>query len=381
MQLETYQYLSDTGWDRPLNEHLDSPNTLVVVFGSSNIDDIQTGLDDILKTFPNSVVVGCSTAGEIFQDKVSDQSLSVAVTQFAHTKLKAVDSAFDSVEESFFAGQDLVNDLDATDLRAVLILSEGLSVNGSRLIEAFNPLSNRGVVVTGGLAGDGSRFEKTWTLINGHTEKNHVCAVGLYGDAIRISHGSQGGWEIMQSELTVTHAINNVLYELNDEPALEVYKKFMGDDASGLPSSGLRYPLALVDDRAEDGYTVRTILAVDEEEESITFAGNIPNQAKANLMSANFSNLIEGAKIAARDAMVNSDQNLPVLCIAISCVGRRLVLGEESNKELEAVLNNLPASSQQVGFYSYGEISPMVSGRCELHNQTMTLTLITELEH
>ncbi|MFZ8990538.1 MAG: FIST signal transduction protein, partial [Pseudohongiellaceae bacterium] len=345
MQLETYQYLSGGGWNSPLNEQLDTPSTLVLVFGSPNVRDIEMALGDVSRTFQQSVVMGCSTAGEIFHDLVCDHSLSVAVACFAHTRLKAAGSAIASSEESFFAGQSLVKDLDAPDLRGVIILSEGLVVNGSKLIEAFSPLAERGVVVTGGLAGDGSRFDQTWTLCNENATRNHVCAVGLYGDAIQISHGSRGGWDIMQSELTVTHAIGNVLYEINDEPALEVYKRLMGDEAAGLPSSGLRYPLALVDDEAEDGYTVRTILAIDEVEQSITFASEIPDEAKAHLMSANFSRLVEGARMAAHDATTDRDQNVPVLSIAISCLGRRLVLGEGCNEELQTVLNTLPANS------------------------------------
>jgi hypothetical protein len=59
-------------------------------------------------------------------------------------------------------------------------------------------------------------------------------------------------------------------------------------------------------------------------------------------------------------------------------VGRRLVLGSRTEEEIEATLEVLPKGTQQIGFYSYGEISPYTAGTCDLHNQTMTLTTLSE---
>jgi hypothetical protein len=229
------------------------------------------------------------------------------------------------------------------------------------------------VVVTGGLAGDGDRFERTWVLFANDCTDHAVAAVGLYGAHVDVGHGSRGGWDIFGPQRRITRSEGNVLYELDGRPALELYKHYLGDRASGLPATALLFPLALKGSGEE--LIVRTVLAVDEEAQSMVFAGDVPEGALAQLMRANFDRLIEAASTAARDAMAGG----PTLSVAISCVGRRLILGERTEEELEATLGSLPEGSRQIGFYSYGEISPLVSaGSCTLHNQTMTLTTIRE---
>ena len=206
---------------------------------------------------------------------------------------------------------------------------------------------------------------------------NLVCAAGLYGERLSIGHGSRGGWDNFGPERLVTRAHANVLYELDGRPALELYKEYLGDLASGLPATGLLFPLALRTHADDDKSLVRTILAVDEATQSMTFAGDVPTGSLVRLMRANFDRLIDGASAAA--ALAARPDEGETLAIAISCVGRRLVLGERAEEEIEATLEALPAGTRQVGFYSYGEISPYGQGSCDLHNQTMTLTTIREL--
>ena len=177
-------------------------------------------------------------------------------------------------------------------------------------------------------------------------------------------------------ERLVTKSEGNVLYELDGQPALRLYKEYLGELASDLPASGLLFPLALRSD-GDDKELVRTILAVDDERESLTFAGEIPIGHRAKLMQASFERLLDGAEGAAEYALERTSHNAR-LSIAISCVGRRLVMGERAEDELEATLHVLPPGISQIGFYSYGEISPFLEGSCDLHNQTMTLTTIGE---
>lgn len=377
MKFSTYLFSPSEGWNQPLDKGLDSVSTLVFTFGGSDRETLQDGLDALQKTYPQSVHIGCSTAGEIYGEIVHDDTLSVAVMCLEHGRVRQKSLPVSSVDDSIFIGRELAEKLLDDDLKAVFVLSDGLLVNGSKLVEGFMDVLPANIVVTGGLAGDGSRFESTWILGESGLHKAQVSAVGLYGDRIRVQHGSRGGWDVLQSELRVTHAIGNVLYELDERSALDVYKEHMGDQADQLPASGLLFPLAIKNERASDGYTVRTILAVDEDEESITFAGNIPEGRKVQLMHANFEGVVNGASSAAELA-TQSLNGEPVLGIAISCVGRRLVLAEQTPRELRATAAHYPPGSAQVGFYSYGEISPLASGRCDLHNQTMTLTLFSE---
>ncbi|HSS96469.1 MAG TPA: FIST C-terminal domain-containing protein, partial [Terriglobales bacterium] len=208
-----------------------------------------------------------------------------------------------------------------------------------------------------------------------------VSAVGFYGEHIRVGHGSKGGWDVFGPQRQVTKSVGNVLYELDGRPALDLYKEYLGELVSGLPSSAMLFPLALSVDQDNQKSIVRTILGVDEKTKSLTFAGDIPKGYYAQLMKANFDRLIDGASEAASMTGIgrNKQAETPILSVAISCVGRRLVLGERTEEELEATLEVLPEGVKQVGFYSYGEISPYASGTCDLHNQTMTLTTLQEI--
>jgi len=250
-------------------------------------------------------------------------------------------------------------------------------LNGSELVSGLNSINNTNIIITGGLAADGAQFKKTWSIINGEIFSNKIAAVGFYGDAVRIGHGSKGGWNIFGPERRITRAKNNILYELDGKPALDLYKEYLGEKASGLPATGLLFPLAIRRD-INAPQVVRTILSVDEADRSLTFAGDMPVGYLAQLMRANFDRLIGGATEAGELALKSIQNQSPPVLIAISCVGRRLLLGERTEEETESVLEIFPPKTQQIGFYSYGELSPHLKGDCELHNQTMTLTTITE---
>jgi len=258
------------------------------------------------------------------------------------------------------------------------VLSDGLAVNGTELVKGFNDALPTNVVVTGGLAGDGSAFKRTWVIYNGSLLKNAICAIGLYGKQLTVGHGSKGGWDTFGPERRITRSKGNVLYELDGKPALALYKEYLGDRAKDLPASGLLFPLMIREDANSDKQLVRTILAIDEDKQSLTFAGDIPMGHLAKLMRANFDRLVTGANDAAVLASSEIAGKDPTLAIAISCVGRRLLLGERIEEETEATLEIFPKGTVQVGFYSYGELSPYATGACDLHNQTMTLTTYAE---
>ena len=379
MQLETLSYSRSKGWCPAPPRSLDSSRTLVIVFGAPGYRSTEAPIRDLYAAFPSSRIVGCSTAGEIHGSTLADDTLAVAVARFDHSDIETAAAAVTGPDESFEAGTKLAQMLDDEDLRSILVLSDGLNVNGSELVRGLNANLESSVVVTGGLAGDGDRFKDTWVLDRDGRASQRVCAVGFYGDRIRVGHGSKGGWDIFGPERLVTRSKGNVLYELDGKPALALYKRYLGDRAAGLPATALLFPLALRASTSDPKTLVRTVLAVDESAQSMTFAGDVPEGHRAQLMRANFDRLIGGAAEAALHTRhTTAASESATLAIAISCVGRRLILGERTEEELEAVLHDLPRGTRQIGFYSYGEISPYASGYCDLHNQTMTLTTIQE---
>lgn len=380
MKLETFTHIAKQGWSVDRLPELDSDKTLVVVFGAPEEGDHDRAFADLAGAYPRSRIVGCSTAGEIFGTRVADRSLAVAVARFEQgTCLATATAAVHTQADSFAAGAALAGQLHQPGLRAVLLFSDGLNVNGSELVRGLNSVLPSRVIVTGGLAGDGSRFQRTWVVHNGAPQANLVVAAGLYGDGVSVGHGSKGGWDNFGPERLITRSQGNILFELDGRPALQLYKEYLGELADGLPATGLLFPLALRSSATDEKNLVRTILAVDEASQSLTFAGDVPEGWLARLMRANFDRLIDGASEAAEmTSLTATSAGGDTLAIAISCVGRRLVLGERAEEEIEATLDVLPHGTQQIGFYSYGEISPYAQGHCDLHNQTMTLTTISE---
>lgn len=354
----------------------DSAQTLLLLFGSSSLGDNPERIAALTAAYPTATILGCSTAGEILGTDIADNSIAAAALHFEHSTLRLATAPVPTASASYAAGQTIAKALASPDLRAVLVLSDGLQVNGSALVNGLNSSLPESVVVTGGLAGDGDRFHRTWVLKDRRPVQGYVTAVGFYGARMRVGHGSKGGWDIFGPERTITRAEANVLYELDGAPALQLYKSYLGDRAAGLPATGLLFPLAIRESQSHSKQLVRTILSVDEATQSMTFAGNIPQGHLAQLMRANFNRLIDGASQAA--LATHSTATGPTLAIAISCVGRRLILGERAEEEIEATQSVLPPHCKQIGFYSYGEISPYATGACDLHNQTMTLTTIGE---
>jgi hypothetical protein len=379
MRIETFNHTAKDGWSVDDFPNLDSENSVVFAFGSPYLRDDPGPVMELLAAYPNSRFMACSTAGEIFETSIQDQSLAVAVAEFERSQLRCTAVRAENSADSFDVGCNIAKKLIAPDLRAIFVLSNGTMVNGSELVRGLNEVLPDEVVVTGGLAGDGDRFEETWVLDNRELATNSVSAVGFYGDHVEIGHGSKGGWDVFGPQRRVTRSESNILYELDGKPALDLYKEYLGDLASELPSSALLFPLSLRLHPEDERNVVRTILGVNEDDQSLTFAGDIPTGSYAQLMKANFERLIGGASEAAQMIVPSSNSGKgESLSIAISCVGRRLVLGEHSEEELEAALDVLPKDVHQVGFYSYGELSPYTTGACDLHNQTMTLTLFQE---
>jgi hypothetical protein len=353
-------------------------STLILVFGASRFLDDPAPIVELRRRCPAAVFAGCSSAGEMFGSEIADDSLAVAIARFEATALRLEVEPIGASADSADVDRCLGDKLRGDGLRRVLVLSDGLCVNGTELVRGIASSCGGGVTVTGGLAGDGDRFRRTWVTAGDELpQSGRVAAVGFYGDRVSLGHGSRGGWDTFGPLRRITRSSGNVLYELDGRPALGLYKQYLGDRAIGL-ATGLLVPLAIRRHADERHELVRTILAVDEAEQSMTFAGDVPQGWHAQLMKANFDRLVDGAALAATLARGTTSCADSILAIAVSCVGRRLVLGERTEEEIEATLECMPVGTQMVGFYSYGEISPSTDGTCELHNQTMTITTLGE---
>jgi len=360
---------------------------VLLAFGA--LTELRAAAPALVQAFHGAALLGCSTAGEISQQGVSDGSLVLTALAFEHgCSVRTASTVLESMQDSRAAGERLARALPLPGLRAVLVLGQGVQINGSALLAGLHAVLGTDVIVTGGLAGDGGAFAQTWVLDNAGVGTQGLVCLGLYGAALRISHGSFGGWEPFGPARKVTHSQDNVLYALDGEPALTVYKRYLGEHAKGLPASGLLFPFAMLGkDHNELGLT-RTILGVNEADGSLTLAGDVEPQGYVRLMHASTDALVAGAVVAAQAARPKDGNDglaggtpprHTALALLVSCVGRKLVMGGRVEEEVEAVAQVFGPAALLAGFYSNGEMSPLVDGQpCKLHNQTMTITYLTE---
>lgn len=380
MRIEQSVCTSDGGWRTVGELSLNGTASLVLAFGARHQLEKSDALTELKRRNPDATIVGCSTAGEISGTNVLDGSVVSTAIQFEKTTVSSAQVFVKAPEDSREAGRRLGRSIDHRDLVHAFVLSDGLNVNGSDLVKGLTEALPADVTVTGGLAGDDDRFEKTVVVWNGDALTSNVVIVGFYGRGLRVGYGSLGGWDPFGPERLITRSLGNVLYELDNKSALDLYKTYLGAQAAGLPATGLLFPLALRADDESKSAVVRTILAVDDAEQSMTFAGDMPEGARARLMKANFDRLIDGAAGAARTSQQALGCSNSELAILISCVGRKMVLKQRVEEEVEGVRDVVGDGTVLAGFYSYGEISPFTpSARCELHNQTMTVTTFSEV--
>lgn len=378
MRIEQTWWTEAREWEPMRPGALGETAQLVLIFAGTATLKRQDLLDELRRAYPEAHLLGCSTAGEICDTRVFDDSLVATAIHFEHTMVQGAHALIGNADESFEVAAQLARSLDPEGLVHALVLSEGLDINGSALVEGLVKHLPDDVTVTGGLSADGTRHDETLVVWDGPPRSDTVTLLGFYGPRLKIGYGSLGGWDPFGPDRLVTRSQGNVLYELDGKSALDLYKLYLGDHADELPASAMLFPLS-VRTTTDDHPIVRTILSIDESDQSMQFAGDVPEGSYARFMKANFDRLIDGAVGAARTSYEALGSASPELAILISCVGRKAVLQQRVEEEVEGVREVFGPATVLTGFYSYGEISPFTPGeKCELHNQTMTITTLSE---
>lgn len=380
MRIEQRSWTPDAGW-KPFGKEKVKSADLVLIFGANGVVNDAKRFAEVAKAFPGARIVSGSTAGEILGTTVRDGTISLTAVSFDKTRVDAVETGVQVDKDGEIAGRGLAERLPKEGLVHAMVFSDGLHVNGTALVKGLLSALPPDVSVTGGLVGGGDAFEHTYVGLDHVAEEGKIVLVGFYGSALKVGYGSLGGWDAFGPERLITKSKGNVLYEIDGKPALALYKEYLGEKASELPGSGLLFPLKLqMPEGSENADVVRTLLAVDEKGQSMTFAGDMPMGVRARLMKANFERLIDGAAGAGSMSVEPLGSEEPELAVLVSCIGRKLVLKERVEEEVEAVQERLGKGVRITGFYSYGEICPTAPTKrqCQMHNQTMTITTFRE---
>jgi hypothetical protein len=327
--------------------------------------------------FPSSSFVGATSAGQIGGEFIYDNECVITALKFKKAKFFLKTFEHVSSESSFDIGKQIAMLGNEHDVHSALIFSEGLNINGTKLSEGIN-LTNKKIVYSGGLSGDGSDFKETLVFTKDKFIPNAI-AVVYFDKNVEFRTSAAGGWTSFGIERRVTKSHNNIVYEIDEKPAINLYNDYLGSKAKLLPSYGLHFPICLTSkNNNAETELVRTLLAIDEVAGSLTFAGDVNEGCEIKLMKSTTKDLIHSAQsLFAEKLLEINNLEGDVFSFLVSCVGRRLVMGQ--NTEEEFVLPPLPFEVIRTGYYSYGELSKSIKeNKCSLHNQTFTLTLIWE---
>ena len=366
---QNWQYIGD-------NILLKKP--LVLIFGNRYLLEDTSIFEEIKNLFPDGHLVFGSTCADITSKSVNEDSITITAIEFEKsTFLIKTSNVLNADCDSFKTGNDLIKQFPSENLKYIFVVSEGSFINGSQLTKGMNNATTDNLFITGALCGDSDRFEKTLASYNENPKQGEIVAIGFYGESLEITFSIYGGWTPFGPERIVTKSEGNVLYELDNLPALDIYKKYLGDKSKELPGAALLYPLN-VKNKNEEQSIVRSILNIDESNNTMILAGDIPENSKVQLMMTNVDNIANASEQAARQAL-SLRHNKPQLAMLVSCIGRKLVLDQRVEEEIEEVIEVIGNDITVSGFYSYGEIAPFHGEiSCQLHNQTMTVTLISE---
>jgi hypothetical protein len=379
MKVEQFTWIEPEGWDRPLlSSGLSTSAQLVVLFGDAKLAASEACRSEVHQAFPNACVFGCSTAGEILGVRVRNGTLALTAIMFEHSRVATARVTVENPEGSFTAGQEVVRGLDPVGLRHVFVVSEGLRVYSTDVVGGIRNALPPGVTVSGGFAADYNILRATHVWCDSEPQQSTVIALGFYGEKLHFGLSVTGGWHPFGPDRIITRSHRNILYEFDGRPALALYKKYLGEHAAGLPATGHLFPLEL-QHRERKSRVLRALLAVDEKEQSITYAGDVPEGSCARFMMGKIEDLISGALKAAKASLECMSNLRPDLSLLVSCSARRPILLQRVEEEVEVVRDVLGEHTAMTGFYSYGEIGPpSVGAPSELHNETMSITNITE---
>ena len=361
-----------------LEKQGDAERELCLVFATTeqlNQPEIQENLKALAGAM---VVAGASTEVTITNAGI-DNALVFTKLHFEHTRIQTVSAPVPTPESSHEAGYTLGSALADKALAYILLLADGIHVDGSALVSGVQEGVGSDIPITGGLANDGARFQQTFVVAGAQVLSSSAVAIGFYGTRFRMGHGAVGGWQPFSPLMRVTRSHGNIVYAFDDYPALALYERYLGKDADGLPATGLLFPLALYNNHSQSTGLVRTLVDMDRDQSALIFAGDVPEGCWVRLMHARFDALVDGAEHSARYALQSLHTEQPPFALLVSCIGRWLLMGDFTAEEVAAARRLLGVSTCFTGFYSNGEFSPFnPTARCELHNQTMTIALWTE---
>ena len=354
---------------------------LILCFAPADLYASLNLTEELGKHFPDAHIVGCSAAGTIRGTQVDNSRASLTLLHFEETDVNILSKSFNEKTDYQQSGTELAHELRGLGLKHVFLFSSGLKTNTSALLDGLSSSLPRQATISGGVAADNNHFTNTLCWHNDLSFDQGCIAIGLYSESLEVGYGSFSGYDRFGCQRTITQSTGNTVYEIDGQPALSLYQRYLGDYAVEMPCSAQLQPLYLLNQSDNEKSLVRSISGFDAESGALFFNGDIPQGSQVYLMKGNADGLIEGALISALLAKETfRDRYEPELTLCVAGAGRPMILGSREEDELEKITDNIGDHGHVVGFYGYGEIAPnRHDPGHSLNNQSIAITTLTEL--
>lgn len=245
-----------------------------------------------------------------------------------------------------------------------------IALIGGTIVEHLQQALGPHIPIFGGATGDQWRFQQTYQFCGTQVFSDAVPILLLAGD-VCFSYGAVSGWTPISQAGIVTKSHGPTLYEIDGQPALEFYRRYLGN----LPPSG-EYPLAVFATEGSD-FCLQGCVTYDPKLGSVTFFDHIPEQAIAKLTKASRDEILAASRTSFMHALETYPGTEPEVALFFSCGARRYLLGTRTQEEHQLIHTCLPHPIPYIGLYSYGEIAPAgYNSAGRIHNMTFVTLLL-----
>lgn len=259
-------------------------------------------------------------------------------------------------------------------IKLCITLPEGLtSISAVKLVDRLNQLLGKKVPIFGGLTADQWRFKQSYQFYKNQVYSDAI-PILLFSGPLLFSHGLASGWNPIGKIGQVTQVKNNIVYQIDNQPALDFYYRYLGERP---PSS--EYPLMVFDPTRQYSYLRAPSGSCDPTVGSITFFGDIPEQAIVQITEATRDHILSASQASMQEAIAHYPGKTPSSSLFFSCASRRQILGSRTFEEYNLIQNSLTQTLSACGFYTNGEIAPLEQqGISYFHNETFITLLLGE---
>lgn len=333
-------------------------------------------LDQIHAKWPDLHLIGCTTDGEFSSENgyVED---SMVLTLFTSNSIEFSsgfinNQVIDMENECRNKIFDSINQM-TKEPSLCLLFSDVINTNGESVMEHVSAITSGNLPIVGGISADSWRFNQTKQFYK-TISSDHISPYLLMSGDFVFSIGMDCGWEAIGEMGTVTKSKGNIVYEIDHMPTLKFYQHILGNHSK--PT--LELPLAVYDHNGNFSYMRTSFEKYNDEDGSVTFLGNIPQESKVRITMVNRDSILNGTRSSINQSANNFPlETSPLIALCFSCSARRVLLGTRTKEEARLLREILGDEVKFVGFYTYGEFCPnLIESENEFHNETFVVVLL-----